>query len=165
MNASCHQFTHQLYCYIVFHSHGHSFCVSRIGARSFVNLCMQCCCRSREFTGFSSCSGERLVCTSFTRANVSCGVTTAQESEIHECPSVEKLSALKIAVEDEESPIMRQVFAWLFPFGPGWNSGKGFSVYWSVPLMPTLYYQCLGHFTSARACVYSFVHMLRSQLR
>ncbi|KAG2127631.1 ZIP-like iron-zinc transporter [Suillus bovinus] len=48
-----------------------------------------------------------------------------RESEIHECPSVEKLTALKIAVEDEESPIMRQVFAWLFPFGPGWNSGKG----------------------------------------
>ncbi|KAG2030148.1 ZIP zinc transporter-domain-containing protein [Suillus americanus] len=48
-----------------------------------------------------------------------------RESEIHECHSVEKLSALKIAVEDEESPIMRQIFAWLFPFGPGWNSGKG----------------------------------------
>ncbi|KAG1808376.1 ZIP zinc transporter-domain-containing protein [Suillus subaureus] len=48
-----------------------------------------------------------------------------RESEIHECHSVEKLSALKIAVEDEASPIMRQVFAWLFPFGPGWNSGKG----------------------------------------
>ncbi|KAG1872286.1 ZIP-like iron-zinc transporter [Suillus subluteus] len=48
-----------------------------------------------------------------------------RESEIHECHSVEKLSALKIAVQDEESPIMRQVFAWLFPFGPGWNSVLG----------------------------------------
>lgn len=114
----------QSYCYIVSYNHGHSFCVSRVGARSFG---MQCC-RSRECTGFPSCSGEHLVCNFPTRTNVSCGVITAQESEIHECPSVEKLSTLKIAVEDEESPIMRQVFAWLFPFGPGWNSGKGFSV-------------------------------------
>ncbi|OJA19981.1 hypothetical protein AZE42_04211 [Rhizopogon vesiculosus] len=64
-----------------------------------------------------------------------------QESEIHECASVEKLSALKIAVEEKESPIMRQVFAWLFPFGPGWNAGK-WSPYW-------------GLFTSARACAHS----------
>lgn len=56
-----------------------------------------------------------------------------RESEIHECPSVEKLSALKIAVEDEESPIMRQVFAWLFPFGPGWNSVLGTFYISSVP--------------------------------
>ncbi|KAG1861018.1 ZIP-like iron-zinc transporter [Suillus tomentosus] len=56
-----------------------------------------------------------------------------RESEIHECPSVEKLSTLKIAVEDEESPIMRQVFAWLFPFGPGWNSVLGTFYISSVP--------------------------------
>ncbi|KAG1775291.1 ZIP-like iron-zinc transporter [Suillus placidus] len=56
-----------------------------------------------------------------------------RESEIHECPSVEKLSALKIAVEDEGSPIMRQVFAWLFPFGPGWNSVLGTFYISSVP--------------------------------
>lgn len=36
-----------------------------------------------------------------------------------------KLSALKIAVEEQESPIMRQVFAWLFPFGPAANSILG----------------------------------------
>ncbi|KAG1898373.1 ZIP-like iron-zinc transporter [Suillus fuscotomentosus] len=56
-----------------------------------------------------------------------------RESEIHECTSIEKLSALKIAVEDEESPIMRQVFAWLFPFGPGWNSVLGTFYISSVP--------------------------------
>ncbi|KAG1744047.1 ZIP-like iron-zinc transporter [Suillus paluster] len=56
-----------------------------------------------------------------------------RESEIHECPSIEKLSALKIAVEEKESPVMRQVFAWLFPFGPGWNSVLGTFYISSVP--------------------------------
>lgn len=46
-----------------------------------------------------------------------------QESDIHDCAAVEKLSDLKRTVEDNESPIMRQVFGWLFPFGPGWNAG------------------------------------------
>jgi zinc transporter 7 len=32
------------------------------------------------------------------------------------------LSALKAELEEAESPLMRQVFAFLFPFGPGWNS-------------------------------------------
>lgn len=50
-------------------------------------------------------------------------VTDDQESDIHDCAAVEKLSDLKRAVEDNESPIMRQVFSWLFPFGPGWNAG------------------------------------------
>jgi solute carrier family 39 (zinc transporter), member 7 len=35
---------------------------------------------------------------------------------------VQKLSALKNALDEQESPIMRKVFAWLFPFGPAWNS-------------------------------------------
>ncbi|OAX42169.1 ZIP-like iron-zinc transporter [Rhizopogon vinicolor AM-OR11-026] len=56
-----------------------------------------------------------------------------QESEIHECASVKKLSALKVAVEEKESPIMRQVFAWLFPFGPGWNAVLGTFYISSVP--------------------------------
>lgn len=34
-----------------------------------------------------------------------------------------KLSALKLELAESESPVMRQVFAWLFPFGPGWNAG------------------------------------------
>jgi hypothetical protein len=33
------------------------------------------------------------------------------------------LSAIKAEIEEGESPLMRQVFAFLFPFGPGWNSG------------------------------------------
>ena len=45
-----------------------------------------------------------------------------QESEIQKCPPVLKLSTLKNALEEQESPTMRTVFAWLFPFGPAWNS-------------------------------------------
>ncbi|KAL4072708.1 Zinc/iron permease [Scleroderma yunnanense] len=56
-----------------------------------------------------------------------------RESEIQKCPPVERLSELKIAVEDSESPIMRQVFAWLFPFGPGWNAILGTFYISSVP--------------------------------
>ncbi|KAH7926095.1 Zinc/iron permease [Leucogyrophana mollusca] len=55
------------------------------------------------------------------------------ETEIYQCPSVQKLSALKIDMEQKESPIMRQVFAWLFPFGPGWNSVLGTFYISSVP--------------------------------
>lgn len=44
------------------------------------------------------------------------------ESEIEKCPPIQSLSALKVALEEEESPIMRKVFAVLFPFGPAWNS-------------------------------------------
>ncbi|KIJ66953.1 hypothetical protein HYDPIDRAFT_108919 [Hydnomerulius pinastri MD-312] len=56
-----------------------------------------------------------------------------RESEISECAVVDKLSDLKLAVEDSESPIMRQVFAWLFPFGPGWNAVLGTFYISSVP--------------------------------
>lgn len=39
------------------------------------------------------------------------------------CDAVQRLSALKREVEAAQSPIMRQVFAILFPFGsPGWNA-------------------------------------------
>ncbi|KAF9243426.1 ZIP-like iron-zinc transporter [Melanogaster broomeanus] len=56
-----------------------------------------------------------------------------RESEIHDCAGVEKLSGLRRAVEDTESPIMRQVFSWLFPFGPGWNAVLGTFYISSVP--------------------------------
>jgi hypothetical protein len=55
--------------------------------------------------------------------------TDDQESDIHDCIAVQKLSALKRTVDDDESPIMRQVFGWLFPFGPGWNAGLSFPLY------------------------------------
>lgn len=56
-----------------------------------------------------------------------------RESEIQQCPAIERLSGLKIAVEDTESPIMRQIFAFLFPFGPGWNAVLGTFYISSVP--------------------------------
>ncbi|KAN0092986.1 ZIP Zinc transporter domain containing protein [Tylopilus felleus] len=56
-----------------------------------------------------------------------------RESDIQDCAAVEKLSDLKRAVEDNESPIMRQVFSWLFPFGPAWNAVLGTFYISSVP--------------------------------
>lgn len=38
---------------------------------------------------------------------------------------MKKLSLLKESLEAEHSPVMRTVFAWLFPFGPAWNSILG----------------------------------------
>ncbi|KAK0204967.1 ZIP-like iron-zinc transporter [Desarmillaria ectypa] len=52
---------------------------------------------------------------------------------IHHCTSVQQLSAIKIAAEAQESPIMRKIFAWLFPFGPAWNSVLGTFYISSVP--------------------------------
>ncbi|KAK0223417.1 ZIP-like iron-zinc transporter [Armillaria fumosa] len=52
---------------------------------------------------------------------------------IHHCASVQQLSAIKNAAEDQESPIMRKIFAWLFPFGPAWNSILGTFYISSVP--------------------------------
>ena len=48
---------------------------------------------------------------------------------MHACPAVKQLSAIKEEVEEGSSPVMRQVFAWLFPFeSPGWNAGAFLSV-------------------------------------
>jgi solute carrier family 39 (zinc transporter), member 7 len=48
-----------------------------------------------------------------------------QGSEVQSCTPIQKLNALKIAMDEQDSPIMRQVFTWLFPFGPAWNSILG----------------------------------------
>ncbi|KAF8239607.1 Zinc/iron permease [Tricholoma matsutake] len=55
------------------------------------------------------------------------------ESEVQNCTPVQKLSALKNALDEHESPVMRKVFAWLFPFGPAWNSIMGTFYISSVP--------------------------------
>ncbi|KAF9466614.1 Zinc/iron permease [Collybia nuda] len=55
------------------------------------------------------------------------------ETDIQNCSPVRRLSLLKHALEEQESPIMRQVFAWLFPFGPAWNSILGTLYISSVP--------------------------------
>lgn len=46
-----------------------------------------------------------------------------QDTEIQRCAPVQQLSAIKREMEASQSLVMRQVFSWLFPFGPGWNSG------------------------------------------
>lgn len=46
-----------------------------------------------------------------------------QDADIQGCAPIQQLSALKEELESAQSPIMRTVFSWLFPFGPGWNSG------------------------------------------
>jgi hypothetical protein len=48
-----------------------------------------------------------------------------QASEIQDCAPVWRLSLLKTSLEADESPVLRKIFAWLFPFGPAWNSILG----------------------------------------
>ncbi|KAL1711710.1 ZIP zinc transporter-domain-containing protein, partial [Schizophyllum commune] len=55
------------------------------------------------------------------------------ESEIMQTAPVQKLSQLQAALTAEESPIMRQVFSVLFPFGPALNSILGTFYISSVP--------------------------------
>ncbi|PPQ95210.1 hypothetical protein CVT26_014901 [Gymnopilus dilepis] len=55
------------------------------------------------------------------------------EDEIQQCEPVQKLSMLKETLEAQASPVMRTVFAWLFPFGPAWNSILGTFYISSVP--------------------------------
>jgi solute carrier family 39 (zinc transporter), member 7 len=50
-------------------------------------------------------------------------VPCEQDTDIQACAPVRQLGALKEQLEEGESPVLRQVFAWLFPFGPAWNSG------------------------------------------
>jgi zinc transporter 7 len=56
-----------------------------------------------------------------------------REAEIAQCSPVKQLSALKKEIAGDESPVMRQVFAVLFPFGPAWNSILGTFYISSVP--------------------------------
>ena len=71
------------------------------------------------------------------------------------CGAVEALSAIKEEVEEGSSPLMRQVFAWLFPFGPGWNSG---AYAWSMRNDILIYLdQFSGRFISPRTCIARFL--------
>ncbi|KAJ7679016.1 Zinc/iron permease [Mycena polygramma] len=53
--------------------------------------------------------------------------------EIQECLPVWRLGLIKSTLEAEQSPFMRKVFTWLFPFGPAWNSILGTFYISSVP--------------------------------
>ncbi|KAI0956104.1 hypothetical protein AcV7_006597 [Taiwanofungus camphoratus] len=55
------------------------------------------------------------------------------DTEIQRCAPVQQLSAIKREMEASQSLVMRQVFSWLFPFGPGWNSVLGTFYISSVP--------------------------------
>ncbi|KAH9945331.1 Zinc/iron permease [Epithele typhae] len=55
------------------------------------------------------------------------------DADIQACEPIQRLGALKEELESAQSPIMRTVFAWLFPFGPGWNSVLGTFYISSVP--------------------------------
>ncbi|KAJ4477374.1 Zinc/iron permease, partial [Lentinula aciculospora] len=55
------------------------------------------------------------------------------DEDIKHCLPVQHLDALKVDIEGGESPIMRKVFTWLFPFGPAWNSVLGTFYISSVP--------------------------------
>ncbi|KAF8150067.1 ZIP-like iron-zinc transporter [Crassisporium funariophilum] len=61
------------------------------------------------------------------------GVLSVFEDEIQQCQPMRNLSALKEKLEQQQSPIMRKVFTWLFPFGPAWNSILGTFYISSVP--------------------------------
>ncbi|KLO17158.1 ZIP-like iron-zinc transporter [Schizopora paradoxa] len=59
---------------------------------------------------------------------------SVREHEIQSCAVVEKLNVLQEEVEAQSSPIMRQVFAVLFPFSSaGWNAVLGTFYISSVP--------------------------------
>lgn len=60
-------------------------------------------------------------------------VLSVYEKDIQECAPIQSLSALKEALEEDASPVMRKVFAVLFPFGPAWNSILGTFYISSVP--------------------------------
>ncbi|RPD61197.1 ZIP-like iron-zinc transporter [Lentinus tigrinus ALCF2SS1-6] len=55
------------------------------------------------------------------------------DADVQGCAPIQQLSALKEELEAAQSPIMRTVFSWLFPFGPGWNSVLGTFYISSVP--------------------------------
>ncbi|KAF5391587.1 hypothetical protein D9757_002524 [Collybiopsis confluens] len=47
------------------------------------------------------------------------------DQDIKQCLAVQKLDELHHEIEEGESPIMRTIFGYLFPFGPAWNSILG----------------------------------------
>ncbi|TFK23648.1 ZIP-like iron-zinc transporter [Coprinopsis marcescibilis] len=60
-------------------------------------------------------------------------ILAVYEHEVYDCEPVKKLSALHDALEEEQSPILRQIFGVLFPFGPAWNAILGTFYISSVP--------------------------------
>ncbi|KAI0779097.1 ZIP zinc transporter-domain-containing protein [Irpex lacteus] len=64
--------------------------------------------------------------------------TSVLSTDLQTCTPIKTLSALKDELEEGQSPVMRQVFAWLFPFGPAWNSGVSLLLF-SLSSLPALF--------------------------
>lgn len=81
--------------------------------------------------------------------------TFLQDADIQACAPVRQLSALKEELEAAQSPIMRTVFSWLFPFGPGWNSGASrllsLRLQYPFNFRRTCFNSCTSHL---RHCLY-----------
>ncbi|KAJ3928579.1 MAG: Zinc/iron permease [Lentinula lateritia] len=74
-----------------------------------------------------------IFCTTWVIASSPASTLRVTDEDIKQCLHVQQLDALKTDIEGGESPIMRKVFTWLFPFGPAWNSILGTFYISSVP--------------------------------
>ncbi|GAW00191.1 ZIP-like iron-zinc transporter [Lentinula edodes] len=74
-----------------------------------------------------------IFCTTWVIAFSPASTLRVTDGDIKQCLHVQQLDALKTDIEGGESPIMRKVFTWLFPFGPAWNSILGTFYISSVP--------------------------------
>ena len=58
-------------------------------------------------------------------ADVAVNLPGCQANDIQNTEPVRRLTELKEQLEEDASKLTRQVFSWLFPFGPAWNSVLG----------------------------------------
>jgi solute carrier family 39 (zinc transporter), member 7 len=71
-----------------------------------------------------------ILCASASKSSIPLKIT---DHDIKQCSPVQQLDALKLELEEAESPIMRKIFSFLFPFGPALNSILGTFYISSVP--------------------------------
>ncbi|KIK55111.1 hypothetical protein GYMLUDRAFT_48067 [Collybiopsis luxurians FD-317 M1] len=72
-------------------------------------------------------------CILWSNADKSSSSLKVTDQDLKQCNAIQELDALKIQMEEGESPIMRTIFGYLFPFGPAWNSILGTFYISSVP--------------------------------
>ncbi|KIJ52518.1 hypothetical protein M422DRAFT_58669 [Sphaerobolus stellatus SS14] len=72
---------------------------------------------------------------SVVQAKISTESLVVLDSDVHNSEPVRLLARLKAELEEDASKLTQQVFAWLFPFGPAWNSVLGTFYISSVPNM------------------------------
>ncbi|KAE9402918.1 ZIP-like iron-zinc transporter [Gymnopus androsaceus JB14] len=83
--------------------------------------------RSLLFLGLLAC------CILWTNASKPMAALKVTNEDIKQCLPIQQLDALKLKIEEAESPVMRVIFNYLFPFGPAWNSILGTFYISSVP--------------------------------